>query len=310
MKIKTFCFKKPIFIVFILYTLIGTSQDTVSYDFTFTSSWNSADHNTLPNSPHWSDLVGSTHNSNIQFWQLGVVATIGLKDLAEVGNNTNFELEINNAVNIGNAALYLETSFAPFAAISSATLSDIVVSKDKPLLTLASMIAPSPDWFIGISSFSLLDNQGDWKAQGGTITIDLFPIDAGTDSGTSYEAINSPIPSIAIANIGTQYGFSGNKIGTLSITYKGAILGIEDQLESNKPPNIYPNPTSNILTIDNLSNYNTIEMYDQIGKRIFKKDINQVVSYSFKTDNYSNGLYFIKLTDHNNGNRVNKILIQ
>lgn len=311
MKNKIFIIKTAFSVVFTFFTLSCFSQDIVSYDFSFTSSWNSIDHGTLPNSPHWSDLVGTTHNSDVHFWELGLPSTAGIKDVAEEGNNTNFEIEINSAIDKDDALNYLATSFSPFAAISTATLTDIEVYKEKPLLTLASMIAPSPDWFIGVDSFSLLDEQGNWKAQGGPITIDLFAIDAGTDSGASYQANNSPTtPVDPIASIGTQYGFNGNKIGTLTITFKGVVLSIEDELAVNKTPKIFPNPTNNLLTIDNLNNYNTIEMYDQIGRRVFKKDLNQVVSYSFNTNNYTNGLYFIKLINSNNSSRVNKILIQ
>jgi len=311
MKSKFTYFKQSLFLIFILITLTSKSQDIVAYDFTFTSVWNSSDHGTLPNSPHWSDLVGTTHNSSIQFWQLGQIATIGVKDVAEKGNNSNFEIEINNAISNGEATAYLETSVLPSAAISSATFTDIEVSKTKPLLTLISMIAPSPDWFIGVNSFSLLDNQGNWKANGSPLIIDLFPIDAGTDAGMSYEANDSSItPPIPITNIDTKYGFNGQKIGTLSITFKGVVLGLEDDLAKKSETKIFPNPTSNLLTINNLSNHKAIALYDITGKRIFNKTINRISDYSFNTNQYNKGLYFIKLTDIKNNTNIRKVLIQ
>lgn len=311
MKNKSFYSQKTFFIVFIFFTLTSLSQNIAVYDFVYTSTWNSADHGELPNSPHWSDLVGTTHNSDVTFWQIGLNATAGIKDVAEEGNNINFENEVNNAINKGDATRYLEAYFTPFTAISSVTLSNIEVSTDKPLLTLASMIAPSPDWFIGVNSFSLIDSEGNWKAQDEPIIIDIYPLDAGTDSGTSYGANNTPtVPAEAISMIGTQYGFNGNKIGSLSITFKGIILSVEDELANNKIPNIYPNPVNHILTLDNLNNYNVLEMYDQIGRRLFKKKLNQVASYTFNTNSYNKGLYFIKLTDKNNNHKVNKILLQ
>lgn len=311
MKIKILLSKKTLFIAFVLLSLSGLSQNVVSYDISFTSTWNATDHGNLPNSPHWSDLVGTTHNNDARFWQLGMLATEGIKNIAEEGSNTNFETEVNASINKGDATQYLEAFFSPFAAISSATLSNIEVHRDNPLLTLASMIAPSPDWFIGIDSFSLLDNQGNWIAQENSISIDLFPMDSGTDSGASYNANNSPTtPAVTIANIGTQYGFNGSKIGTLTISYNGAILGTEDELANQKTPSIFPNPTKDILTIENLSNYNSIEMYNLIGQQQFKKRFNNVVSYSFNTSSYNNGLYFIKLTDKHNNSKISKVLLQ
>ena len=46
------------------------------------------------------------------------------------------------------------------------------------------MIAPSPDWFVGVSSLSLLED-GEWVDEK---RVDLFAYDAVTDSGTTYGA--------------------------------------------------------------------------------------------------------------------------
>ena len=50
------------------------------------------------------------------------------------------------------------------------------------------MIAPSPDWFVGVHGLRLFDEQG-WVD---SLTVDLFPYDAGTDSGSEYLAPNQP----------------------------------------------------------------------------------------------------------------------
>jgi hypothetical protein len=44
------------------------------------------------------------------------------------------------------------------------------------------MIAPSPDWFVGVSALSLMEN-GQWVD---TKTVTLFAYDAGTESGEIY----------------------------------------------------------------------------------------------------------------------------
>ena len=53
------------------------------------------------------------------------------------------------------------------------------------------MIAPSPDWFVGVSALSLLED-GAWVDEK---VIELFPYDAGTDSGASYTSPNLPTGS-------------------------------------------------------------------------------------------------------------------
>ena len=49
------------------------------------------------------------------------------------------------------------------------------------------MLAPSPDWFVGISGENLLNSDKTWKQ---SLTKELFVYDAGTDSGTTFTAAN------------------------------------------------------------------------------------------------------------------------
>ena len=65
---------------------------------------------------------------------------------------------------------------------------DFVIRRDHPLVTLVSMVAPSPDWFAGVSALSLLDG-GQWVDE---LTVELLPYDAGTDSGTTYASADRP----------------------------------------------------------------------------------------------------------------------
>ena len=55
------------------------------------------------------------------------------------------------------------------------------------LLSLVSMIAPSPDWFVGVHGFDLQAN-GMWVDE---VTLTLDPYDAGTDNGTTYTSANA-----------------------------------------------------------------------------------------------------------------------
>lgn len=51
------------------------------------------------------------------------------------------------------------------------------------LVSLASMLGPSPDWIVGISSINLCLINCSWINE---ISFDLEPFDAGTDSGITY----------------------------------------------------------------------------------------------------------------------------
>jgi hypothetical protein len=56
--------------------------------------------------------------------------------------------------------------------------------RDFPLVTLVSMIAPSPDWFVGVDGLNMIEN-GQWVTNK---TVSLYGRDAGTDSGSTFTA--------------------------------------------------------------------------------------------------------------------------
>ena len=72
-----------------------------------------------------------------------------------------------------------------FGSPGEQTLS-IEVDSDFPFVTLVSMIGPTPDWFVGVSALSLRD-KGAWVE---TLSVDLFPYDAGSDSGDTELSSN------------------------------------------------------------------------------------------------------------------------
>ena len=186
MKKITLALKSLFFLAILLTTTTTIAQSMASYDITFSSNWenetvdpvNGNSTAAIPGNAHWSDLVGATHNSNYTMVEMGTLASLGIKNVAEIGNNDALMNEVSNEINnTGNADNWLRQGFAPFAAISSATLSNVTVSSDYPLLSLVAMIAPSPDWMIAVNSVNLRDGNT-WRDE---IIIDLFPYDAGTD---------------------------------------------------------------------------------------------------------------------------------
>ena len=56
-------------------------------------------------------------------------------------------------------------------------------------VSLITMLAPSPDWFIGVDSYDLCGSNGEWKKSG---MMSLPAWDAGTDSGMNFMSQNSP----------------------------------------------------------------------------------------------------------------------
>ena len=77
---------------------------------------------------------------------------------------------------------------------------EIDVSQSYPLVTLVSMIAPSPDWFVGVSAVPLYQD-GRWADER---RFDLDPWDAGTDGGITFLSPDLPlVPRGPIARLTT-----------------------------------------------------------------------------------------------------------
>ncbi|WP_422107895.1 spondin domain-containing protein [Winogradskyella sp.] len=288
------------------------AQSTATYDISFTSTWNSSDHGTLPSSAHWSDLVGANHNANITFWEMGGMATQGIEDVAELGVNTAFNSEVQAAINAGHAEQWLRQPFSPFAAISTATLNDITVSEDFPLLTLVSMIAPSPDWMIAVNGLNLWDTANNsWKD---TFTIDLFPYDAGTEDGYGYSINNTAtVPQGVITNIAgvAGYPFNSEKVGTLTITLKNTSLSTND---FNNPTTVklYPNPnTTGKVTISNVNGLSQISIYNALGKRVKQLELanNAKRQNTVDVTDLRAGIYIVKLTNNSGAIETKKLII-
>ena len=160
-----------------------TPPPTARYRVTFEATWNANSHPTdLPPNPHFSGLIGGTHRSSVTFWQGGGFATEGIRLMAERGRQTPLDLEVDAAKVAGHAQHLLVGDDVPSSPGSTSL--DFEVSVGYPLVTLVTMVAPSPDWFVGVSGLSLLEN-GAWLQER---TVDLYPWDAGTDSGGTYRA--------------------------------------------------------------------------------------------------------------------------
>jgi hypothetical protein len=293
-------------ILVISSSLSGFSQSSAKYTVTFTGTWNSTDHGTLPGNAHWSDLVGASHNGDITFWEQGSFASAGIEDVAELGNNIAFNSEVNTAIGNGNADQWLQQGFSPNIALGTCVIMNIIVTEDHPLLTLVSMIAPSPDWFVGINALSLLDESNNWI---NSITIDMFPYDAGTEDGSDYSTNNSSSdPLQTIFSRINMAPFNDQKVGTLSIQLEELLSVTTPDLK--KDILIYPNPASDHFSVKNLSNssINSIEIFDMIGNKVQLIDRIENNSIRISRNDLSSGLYLIKINVENGRCLISKII--
>ena len=72
----------------------------------------------------------------------------------------------------------------------TSTITNIEVNSEFPLVSFITMIAPSPDWFVGVHDFNLCNTTtGKWLD---SRKRDLPPYDAGTDSAIIFVHSNTP----------------------------------------------------------------------------------------------------------------------
>ena len=190
----------------------GGDAQSVTYRVTFEGKWTtSVTSGGVPSDAHFSPLIGAVHNDSVTFWSSGGTASAGVEAVAENGQTSLFKTEINAS---SNAVAVVEKS-PSFGATDTVTV-DFEVTRDHPLVTLLSMIAPSPDWFVGVSGLSLLNAQGEWLE---SHTVDLFPYDAGTEDGTEFQFQNPDTsPQGTIASLKGTGKFSTEPIASLTFT--------------------------------------------------------------------------------------------
>ena len=192
---------------------VASVRSEATYSVTFQGSWSTTvTTDGLPSGAHFTTLIGGVHNAGVTFLREGGMASAGVESMAEVGGTSTLKSEINAAM--PNALAVIEQSIAS-GGTATATV-DITLTTDHPRVTLLTMVAPSPDWLVGVSGLSLLDEQGDWLA---SRTVNLYPWDAGTEEGTEFSLSNpATSPQGVITSLRGMGKFSNEAIATLTFT--------------------------------------------------------------------------------------------
>ncbi len=190
-----------------------------TYTATFDLTWSSATHpGNFPGGAHMSPPIGATHAADFHFWQPGGLATPGMESMAESGSTNSLTNEINAAISAGNAGTRLRIGGFNVPAVRTLTLD---VTKEFSAVTLVTMVAPSPDWFVGCDAVPLLQN-GVWVD---SVSVPLVIWDAGTDSGTNFTSGNQDTnPQEPIQLETDQFANGGPALGTLTFTREQSVL--------------------------------------------------------------------------------------
>jgi hypothetical protein len=132
--------------------------------------------------PHFSGIIGASHNASYSIFKDGSLPTPGLERLSEEGKHSPLDEEIRSAIMAGTAGELFESG--PLRDFKDSIVTTLRVDPAHPIVSLVAMVAPSPDWFTGVADVNLMEN-GQWAA---SRTYQLTAWDSGGDDGTTYKA--------------------------------------------------------------------------------------------------------------------------
>jgi hypothetical protein len=203
----------------------AAAASTASYTVTFDATWSQQTHpGKYPPGAHFSPLIGGVHNGQVAFWAPGALASPGIESMAEVGGTTTLRNEVQAAITAGTASAVLQGGGVNSPGNTSFTFQ---ASTEFPLVTLVTMVAPTPDWFVGVHGFDLRDGGG-WKNHA---TVDLFGYDAGTEEGVNFSLSNpATVPPQPIALLRVPFAPTDPRLGTFTFTrnFPGRPIGDYD----------------------------------------------------------------------------------
>jgi hypothetical protein len=194
----------------------GSAEPTARYRMEFRATWSRQTHPVdFPDNAHFSPLVGGTHTASASFWREATLATAGIRDMAERGRTSPLDAEIRAAIAAGSADQVITGDDVDRSPGSTSL--EFEMRREFPLVTMVTMVAPSPDWFVGVTGLALFEN-GVWTPARG---VELVAWDAGTDSGatfTSADRATSP-PALISRILSAPLAPSGQPVALGSFSF-------------------------------------------------------------------------------------------
>jgi hypothetical protein len=195
----------------------ASAESPVRYQVTFERTWSEQTHpQDFPLLAHFSPVIGATHDASFEIFPIGKTATAGPEHLCEEGKHQPLDGEIRAAIEKGAAGALIETA-EPLRSAPGAATASFEIDAKHPMVSIAAMIAPSPDWCAMATNVVLFEN-GQWLAKK---TVPLEAWDMGTDSATSYRALDDdsqPRGSIQL-NQTPYFVMNGKRVPVGSVTF-------------------------------------------------------------------------------------------
>ena len=161
-------------------------NQSATFEVTLDITWGpeTAPYEFPENGGHLTKVIGATHHSRFTMFRDGDTASSGMELIAENGRAGTMNAEFAEGQRRRRVGTVFE---GPRLDHVPDTISFTVTTTDRhTLLSFATMLAPSPDWFTGLADVPLRDDAG-WIADQSHA---LWAWDSGTDSAQTYIADN------------------------------------------------------------------------------------------------------------------------
>lgn len=281
------------------------AQSAAEYTVTFESTWSATTHpDGFPSNPHFSGLIGATHDTTLTVWEVDGLASPGMESMAELGSKSALTGEFNAAITAGSAGNLLSGGGI---AVSPGTVSlNFEITATHPRVTLVSMLAPSPDWFVGVSGLNLMEGDT-WIDE---VEVELYVYDAGTDSGPTYTSSNAdtqpPAPITRLESAPFLINGSVAPVGVFTFTRTSQVDIDEEETLPNsfQVTTLYPNPfahkTNFSIRVKEATEVR-VDVYDILGRPVatlFNRWLPRYAqeSVSFDGTALPNGVYLVHIS--------------
>jgi hypothetical protein len=195
-----------------------TDSPEATYEVTVERTWSRETHplDWPGDAAHFSPGVGATHDRGYTMFGSGRIATRGLEVLSQQGRTSPFDGELAAAGRSGPVGTIF--TLKPIRTAGGKSTARFTATDAHPLVSLAAMVAPSPDWFTGVSALRL-KRDGKWiDAE----TITLYAWDSGTNDAVTYTAPKIAVnPFLPIAlNAAPMFVRDGKPVPVGSVTLR------------------------------------------------------------------------------------------
>ncbi|XP_050438956.1 spondin-1 isoform X2 [Adelges cooleyi] len=175
--------------------------DEAKFELTFEGLWSRHTHPKDYPDDNWqtkfSDVIGASHTIDYRFWEQGHVASEGMNSIAQYSATSTLESELKSKSD--KIRTIIKARGISYPNVTGRTFAVFRVDQEHHLVSVVSFMYPSPDWFVGVSGLELCLPNCNWITNK---TVNLYPWDAGIDSGVTYNSSDMPtVPRTTVQRV-------------------------------------------------------------------------------------------------------------